>query len=135
MLDRVEVAWCLPPAASEADAQAALDALAETDPAAELTLLPAGDGMLPVDLGAIITGTIAIAAVAGRVVDLVCRLRKSGLIVDARGNPMRITESDQLPGGVVLTIAADETQSLYDVCSSKVDLPGLLKALASRDDK
>jgi hypothetical protein len=128
-MTRLDIAWQLSSTATVADGEAAVEELASLDPEAAVSVLPAPNALFPDDAGVVIVGAVALVALARRIVDAVCRVRKRGLIVDARETPLRIVESSQLPGGTVLTIEANGTQVTYDACASTFDLVPILEAL------
>lgn len=116
--------------ASDEEAGAYAQALSQLDAAAEVTIIPASTGLLPIDVGTIIVGAAAATAIAQRVLDVVCRARKVGMILDARVVPVQITESDQLPGGTVVTIDKRGVQGTHDACQRGFDLSKLASVLA-----
>jgi hypothetical protein len=83
------------------------------------------------DAGLVLAGSVAIPALASQLVALACRLRRKGLIVDARLDPLEIFEVDHLPGGTVVVINGDGSSDEYNVCGSTVDLAAILGALTS----
>jgi len=80
-------------------------------------------------VGIIVAAVVALTGLANVVVKL-ARLRKSGVIVDARGSVIRTTVTGDLPSGTVLVLAREGTQhEFHDV--SNLEVPQLLDALAS----
>lgn len=106
-------------------------AIVEQDGTAQVSTLPAARGVVPselvMDVAIVVT---SVAVIASRVVSLSCRLRKRGIVIDARLIPVTIEEVRDLPGGTVLVIDASGGTTRHDVCKDGVDLAAILARLA-----
>jgi hypothetical protein len=127
----VEFSWHLLPDASSADADALATEI-EDDGESRPSVLDAGTGLVPEAASLVVTGMATLTILAARIERVVCRVRKSGLIIDARQQPLLIAESHDVPGGTILTITADGAQHEYDACKTGVDLPAILSGLRER---
>lgn len=107
-------------------------AIVVADPRAQATALPAR-GILPSDVVMdVVVLSTTVTILAARIEALTCRLRKRGVVVDARTTPLTVEEVRELPGGTVLLIDATGSTSRHDVCRDGVDLAGLVARLAHR---
>lgn len=82
-------------------------------------------------LGAYILVALTLPALAREIAEVVCRIRKRGLVLDARAGTLRIRRMRDLPGGVVLVIGKDGSTTSYSVCDGKTDLTALIKAASA----
>ena len=123
----VAVEWFPADGSTMDDLRQQADRLREADPNAEVNVVES-QGILPI-IGWVVAA-IAIVALAREISDLVCRLRKQGVIIDARGGKVRIREQKELPGGTVVVLTAQGSEN-YNVCDGKVDLAALIKAVAA----
>ena len=130
--EQIAFEWKLPAnigAAAEADH---LSAVLKLDPEADVVLLPSPRGVVPLDEGAILMGVMALTGLARRILDLVCVARHPGIIIDARiKDRVEIHEQKSLPGGTVITIAADGSQTRENVCGGDFKLGRLISMLKS----
>lgn len=81
----------------------------------------------------IVSGAAGVMYLASLIQNLVCRERKTGIVIDARPDPLSITEVPNLPGGTVITITAEGKQQTHDACAGGFDLASLIAALRSLD--
>lgn len=102
-----------------------LAALRAADPTADLELLDSR-GLLPIL--PFIFGAMGVVLLAREISDLVCRVRKRGMIIDARVTPLKIHKTKELPGGTIVIIGRDGQSNNYNVCDGKVSLPDLIEA-------
>lgn len=129
MQTRLDFEWRLTTGSSTDDAQALATALSQLDPEAEVLPFPAGDGFAPVLIPPIVAGAVGVVALARRIVDVVCRARKHGLVIDARMTPLRIEDRTELPGGTVITITETGQSTTYDACAADFDLVKVIGSL------
>jgi hypothetical protein len=122
---RVLIEWYGDREESIADVEADRDRLQQADASAELEVLEPM-GVLPVV--AFIVGSIAVVALVREISDLVCRIRRHGIIIDARTQALKIRKTVDLPGGTVIVIARDGASTTYNVCDGKVNLADLINA-------
>ena len=92
------------------------------DAQAEVAIRAAPRGSLPIYVGAAVAGTAAATFLARRVVDVVCRFRKRGTVIDTRIVPLHIFEASEVPGGFILIIHPDGTSVTHDACTGGFDL-------------
>jgi hypothetical protein len=126
--ERIHIEWYPGDGESSTEVQADADRLRNADATAEINVV-ASKGILPIPV--FILAAIGVVAFAREITDLLCRLRKPGMLVDARGRgALKIKKTSELPGGTLIVIAKDGNPTQYNVCDGKVDLADLLRSAA-----
>jgi hypothetical protein len=73
-----------------------------------------------------LVGALLLSVLAREIADLVCRIKRKGMIVDARSDPLRIRKNPDLPGGTVLVIDKDGKSQIFNVCDGKANLTDII---------
>ena len=92
-MDVIELNWYFPPE----DVEAVVQALREADAEAEIDIKPPPQGfiLIPVIIGVV----IGVLAGAKAIIEVVCRIRQTGMIYDSRVNPPDVRPAADLPQG------------------------------------
>lgn len=126
--DAIAFSWRLRQGASLADARKIVLEIDE-DPRSSAALLDTGKAVFAETATLIISGTASAGYLASQIQNVVCRGRKRGLVIDARGDSLSIVEVPDLPGGTVIAFTADGNHTTYDVCADGLDLNAVITAL------
>ncbi len=123
--DRIKIEWYAAEGATREDLEAQAVRLREADDEADVIVVEPM-GILPV-LGWIVAA-VGLVLLGREITELVCRLRRVGVIIDVRETPIKIREDSSLPGGTVLVIGKDGKSESHSVCDQKTKLADLIKS-------
>jgi hypothetical protein len=128
MNDAIAFSWRLLQSTSLGDARRFVLEM-EKEPQSSAVLLDTGTALFAETAALIISGAASVGYLASQIQNVACRGRRPGLVIDARHDPLAIVEVPDLPGGTVITFAADGTQATYNACADSLDLKAVLTLL------